>query len=126
VDAFPARDFKGHVAAIYPTATIQDNVVKYIVALDIDEGYAGLLRPEMTASVRIDQARRTVLAVPTRAVRQEGGRSAVIVALEGGATETRPIRVGWRDGPWAEVTEGLAEGDRILLDAPSASVEGQR
>src|SRR5690606_13414911 len=30
VDAFPARDFAGRVSAIYPTATIQDNVVKYI------------------------------------------------------------------------------------------------
>ena len=126
VDAFPARDFKGRVAAIYPTATIQDNVVKYIVALDIDGEYAGLLRPEMTASVRIDLDQRTVLAVPTRAIRQEGGRSVVRVMLDGGGTEARPVRVGWRDGPWAEITEGLVKGDRILLDAPATSVGEQR
>jgi multidrug efflux pump subunit AcrA (membrane-fusion protein) len=126
VDAFPARDFKGRVAAIYPTATIQDNVVKYIVALDIDDEYAGLLRPEMTASVRIDLDQRTVLAVPSRAIRQEGGRSVVRVVVDGGGTEARPVRVGWRDGPWAEITEGLVEGDRILLDAPATSVEEQR
>jgi len=126
VDAFPARDFKGRVAAIYPTATIQDNVVKYIVALDIDDAYAGLLRPEMTASVRIDLEQRTVLAVPTRAIRQEGGRSVVRVAADGGGTEARPVRVGWRDGPWAEITEGLVEGDHILLDAPATGVEEQR
>jgi multidrug efflux pump subunit AcrA (membrane-fusion protein) len=125
VDAFPARDFKGRVAAIYPTATIQDNVVKYVVALDIDEEYAGLLRPEMTASVRIDLDQRTVLAVPTRAIRQEGGRSVVRVVVDGGGTEARLVRVGWRDGPWAEITEGLVEGDRILLDAPAAGMEGQ-
>ena len=126
VDAFPARDFKGRVAAVYPTATIQDNVVKYIVALDIDDEYAGLLRPEMTASVRIDLDQRTVLAVPTRAIRQEGGRSVVHVVAAGGGTEARPVRVGWRDGPWAEITEGLAEGDRILLDAPAAGVEARQ
>jgi RND family efflux transporter MFP subunit len=126
VDAFPARDFKGRVAAIYPTATIQDNVVKYIVALDIDDEYAGLLRPEMTASVRIDLDQRTVLAVPTRAIRQEGGRSVVHVVADGGGTGARPVRVGWRDGPWAEITEGLAEGDRILLEAPAAGVEAQQ
>lgn len=126
VDAFPARDFKGRVAAIYPTATIQDNVVKYIVALDIDGEYAGLLRPEMTASVHIDLDQRTVLAVPTRAIRQEGGRSVVRVVVDGGTTETRAVRVGWRDGPWAEITEGLAKGDRILLDAPATSVEEPR
>jgi multidrug resistance efflux pump len=124
VDAFPARDFSGRVAAIYPTATIQDNVVKYVVALDIDGEYAGLLRPEMTASVRIELDARTVLAVPVRAIRQDAGRSVVHV-VNGDRSEVRPVRVGWRDGPWAEVTNGLVEGERILLNAP-ASGEEQR
>lgn len=126
VDAFPARDFHGRVAAIYPTATIQDNVVKYIVAIDIDRPYEGLLRPEMTASVRIDLETRTVLAVPTRAIRQDAGRSVVHVVDGGGSLEVRPVRVGWRDGPWAEITEGLADGERILMNAPPASVEVPR
>jgi hypothetical protein len=39
--------------------------------------------------------------------------------------EVRPVRVGWRDGPWAEISDGLAEGERILLNAPAASVEEQ-
>jgi multidrug efflux pump subunit AcrA (membrane-fusion protein) len=124
VDAFPARDFRGRVAAIYPTATIQDNVVKYIVAIDIDRPYRGPLRPEMTASVRIDLEKRTVLAVPTRAIRQDAGRSVVHVLTHEGP-QVRPVRVGWRDGPWAEITEGLVEGERILLDAPSTSEEAQ-
>jgi multidrug efflux pump subunit AcrA (membrane-fusion protein) len=124
VDAFPARDFTGRVAAIYPTATIQDNVVKYIVALDIDGQYVGLLRPEMTASVRIELDERTVLTVPVRAIRQDAGRSVVHV-IKGDRPEVRPVRVGWRDGPWAEITNGLAEGERILLDAPATSVEEQ-
>ena len=125
VDAFPARDFSGRVAAIYPTATIQDNVVKYIVALDVDGEYAELLRPEMTASVRIELDARTVLAVPVRAIRQDAGRSVVHVD-NGIRPEVRPVRVGWRDGPWAEITDGLVDGERILLNAPSATVEEQR
>jgi len=125
VDAFPARDFSGRVAAIYPTATIQDNVVKYIVALDVDGEYAELLRPEMTASVRIELDARTVLAVPVRAIRQDSGRSVVHV-VKGDRPEVRPVRVGWRDGPWVEITDGLVEGDRIQLNAPPTSVEEQR
>lgn len=125
VDAFPARDFTGRVAAIYPTATIQDNVVKYVVALDIAGDYSGLLRPEMTASVGIKLETRTVLAVPTRAIRQQDGRSVVYVPKDGGPA-VREIRVGWRDGPWAEIVEGLVEGDRIFLDAPPTSEEAQR
>jgi multidrug efflux pump subunit AcrA (membrane-fusion protein) len=117
VDAFPAHDFTGRVSAIYPTATIQDNVVKYIVALEITDDYVGLLRPEMTANVRIELESREVLAIPSRAIRQQDGRSVVYVIVNDRA-EARPIRVGWRDGAWAEIVEGLDAGDRVLLDRP--------
>jgi len=116
VDAFPARDFEGRVAAIYPTATIQDNVVKYVVAADIDGDYGGLLRPEMTANVRIQLEERTVLAVPARAIRREAGRSVVYVQ-SGDRTSAREVRAGWRDGPWVEIAEGVVAGDRVLVDA---------
>lgn len=115
VDSFPAQDFTGRVAAIYPSATIQDNVVKYVVAIAIDDENRSLLRPEMTASVRIQLETRTVLAIPSRAIRQEGGRSVVHV-VSGATTEIRPIRIGWREGPWAEIADGLSEGERILLN----------
>jgi len=117
VDAFPARDFEGAVAAIYPSATIQDNVVKYVVAVRIMGADAGLLRPEMTASVRIQLPARTVLAVPARAIRRDGGRSVVHVWDDGRSTP-RAVRVGWRDGPWVEIVEGLRDGERVLLDPP--------
>jgi macrolide-specific efflux system membrane fusion protein len=117
VDAFPARDFTGHVTAIYPTATIQDNVVKYIVAVGIGNDEERLLRPEMTANVQVQLESRNVLAVPTRAIRQEGGRSVVYI-LNDGQAEPRAVRIGWRDGPWAEIVEGIAVGERVFLDAP--------
>jgi HlyD family secretion protein len=116
VDAFPAQDFTGSVSAIYPSATIQDNVVKYVVAIAVDDEDRGLLRPEMTASVRIQLETRNVLAIPARAIRQDAGRTVVHV-VNGEATEIRPIRIGWRDGPWAEIADGLSEGERILLNA---------
>jgi HlyD family secretion protein len=122
VDAFPARDFTGVIGAIYPSATIQDNVVKYIAAIDIDAGHGGVLRPEMTASVRITLDDRAALAIPARAIRRENGAS-VVYALVAGRPQPRTIRVGWRDGAWAEVVQGLSEGDRILLDPPVASSE---
>ena len=122
VDAFPAQDFTGNVAAIYPSATIQDNVVKYVVAITVDDEDRGLLRPEMTASVRIQLETRTVLAIPARAIRQDAGRSVVHV-VNAGETEIRPIRIGWRDGPWAEIADGLSEGERILLSATFSNGE---
>ncbi len=125
VDAFPAHDFTGEVAAIYPTATILDNVVKYVVAIAIDDERRDLLRPEMTASVQIRLETRTVLAIPARAIRQEGGRNVVYVSGDT-RIRLRSVRVGWRDGPWAEIVEGLDEGEQILLDATSANGERPR
>lgn len=122
VDAFPARDFTGRVTAIYPSATIQDNVVKYVVAVDIADTYGGLLRPEMTANVRIQLEERTALAVPTRAIRQEDRRSVVYV-VDGEESVARPVRLGWRDGPWTELAEGVRAGERILVDAPARAEE---
>lgn len=118
VDAFPARDFEGRVTAIYPTATIQDNVVKYVVALQVQGDSTDVLRPEMTATVRIALESRAALAVPTRAIRREGGQS-VVLLRSGRTTESRVVRLGWRDGPWAEVVAGLSEGDEILADPPA-------
>jgi RND family efflux transporter MFP subunit len=118
VDAYPARDFSGKVDAVYPTATIQDNVVKYIVAVDIVDDSAYLLRPEMTASVRFALAEREVLAVPTRAIRRDGGRNVVFVRGDDGDV-ARPVRVGWRDGAWIEIVDGLRAGERVLLNPPA-------
>jgi len=39
VDAFPALDFDGHVTAVYPSATIQDNVIRYVTAVEIESDY---------------------------------------------------------------------------------------
>ena len=117
VDAFPADDFKGQVAAIYPKATIQDNVVKYVVAVEIAPPYEGRLRPEMTTSVSIQLQSRQVLAIPSSAVRREGGRHFVQVLVDG-KPELREVRLGWKDGAWTEVAEGLTEGQQILRDRP--------
>jgi multidrug efflux pump subunit AcrA (membrane-fusion protein) len=117
VDAFPASDFEGKVVAIYPKATIQDNVVKYVVAVEIVTPYEGRLRPEMTTSVGIQLESRTVLAIPSSAVRREGGKHSVLLSVNG-RPESREVRLGWKDGPWTEVAGGLTEGQEIFLDLP--------
>jgi macrolide-specific efflux system membrane fusion protein len=117
VDAFPADDFTGKVVAIYPKATIQDNVVKYVVAVDIVSEYEGRLRPEMTTSVSIQLESRKVLAIPSSAVRRQGGKHFVLL-LVNGRPEMREVRLGWKDGQWTEVAGGLTAGQQILLDVP--------
>jgi HlyD family secretion protein len=117
VDAFPADDFAGKVVAIYPKATIQDNVVKYVVAVEIATPYEGRLRPDMTTSVGIQLESRAVLAIPSGAVRREAGKHFVLLSVNG-RPEPREVRLGWKDGPWTEVAGGLSEGQEIFLGLP--------
>jgi len=118
VDAFPGTEFEGTVSAIYPKAVIQDNVVNYDVVVDIQTPYHGRLRPEMTTSVTIFLDRRQdVLAVPSKAVQREQGKTMVYV-LERGRAKPREIKVGWRDGRWIEVVSGLDEGETVLVEPP--------
>jgi HlyD family secretion protein len=126
VDAFPGTDFEGAVSAIYPKAVIQDNVVNYDVVVDIQTPYHGRLRPEMTASVTIflDQ-RQGVLAVPSKAVQREQGRTIVYV-VEGDRPQPREIKVGWRDGPWIEVVAGLQEGETVFVEPPHKDSQKQQ
>jgi macrolide-specific efflux system membrane fusion protein len=115
VDSYPAEEFEGKVLAIYPKAVIQDNVVNYVVTVRITDRKGQTLRPEMTAAVTlILEPRAGVLAVPASAVGRERSERYVRV-LDGGAPVRRTVRVGWTQGGWTEITDGLAEGERIVL-----------
>ena len=120
VDAFPDRDFTGIVAAILPKALIQQNVVYYDAVVELDPS-DGLLRPDMTASVRILVGERQgVLVVPNSAVKREEAERVVYV-LDEGRVVRRVVRTGWRDGGFTEILDGLAEGERVLTgEAPPA------
>ena len=69
VDSFPDEHFKGIVRQVRKAATENQNVVTYLVILDIDNS-SGKLLPGMTANVEIVTGeKRNVLRVPTTALR---------------------------------------------------------
>jgi multidrug efflux pump subunit AcrA (membrane-fusion protein) len=121
VDTFPDREFRGRVAAIYPKAVIQDNVVNYDVVVEILDEHRGSLRPEMTASVTILQEVKTdVLAIPAKAVKREQGKNVVYVSSDG-RPKACEVTIGWKDGQWVEVLVGLEEGQTVFLESPTTS-----
>lgn len=122
VDTFPNREFEGKVVAIYPKAVIQENVVNYDVVIYITTPYSGLLRPEMTVSVTIFlEALMNVLAIPVKAVKRESGKNIVYI-IDNGKAKSREIKVGWKDGQWIEVVEGLSEGQTVYLEVPTVQL----
>jgi len=115
VDTYPDTDFKGTVTAIYPKAVIQDNVVNYIVTVEINDSQGKILRPEMTTNVTINlETRENVLAVPTSAITRERGERYATV-IEGEKKSQRKVKVGWKDNGFTEIISGLKEGEQILV-----------
>jgi HlyD family secretion protein len=115
VDAYSDHEIEGQVSLIYPKPEIRDNVVNYVAVVRFAPPQEQTIRPEMTASVRIElQSRSDVLLVPRRAVHREGGRSYVIRG-QGKTASRQYVTTGSRDETHWEVVDGLAEGDEIQL-----------
>jgi macrolide-specific efflux system membrane fusion protein len=114
VAAHPAAEFKGTVTSIYPSATIQDNVVYYITSVSVDNR-EGKLMPDMTANVLVFlDMRKGVLTVPNKVVQREGGQK-FVYALERGQPDKRYVNTGWKDSSHTEIVDGLAEGQVVVL-----------
>ena len=117
VDTYADRNFEARVTAINPKAQLQNSVVNYIVVLDFDGREDSVLRPEMTAHVRLQlEERNNVLTAPRSALRRQNGRQIVMVERNGNWTE-QPVRIGWRTDQRVEIIDGLAEGDVIQLNS---------
>jgi RND family efflux transporter MFP subunit len=123
VDSFPDKDFKGKVTAIYPKATIQDNVVYYITVISI-KNPEGKLKPDMTVNATIYlNKRKNVLTVPNRAIKREGGKK-VVTVLEKGKPVQKVVKAGWKDSTYTEIIEGLKEGAKVVTGEAAKKEDG--
>ncbi len=115
VDAYPNRQFTGKIAKIASVATVTDSVVTYQVTIGLDNYPAGMLKPQMTADVRIELgARRNVLLAPNEAVKQRRGGTQVVVLKEGKG-EVRLVKTGVSDDEFTEIVSGLQDGETVVL-----------
>jgi multidrug efflux pump subunit AcrA (membrane-fusion protein) len=93
----------------------------FSVRLLVDHSDARL-RPGMSVrvSLLLDEA-RAVVVVPVDAVFSCAGRSCCYVRQSGEVWE-QPVTLGIANETHAEVREGLAAGDEVLLEVPSSGV----
>lgn len=118
-DAIPNRPFRGKVTSIAPTGTLSQGVVTYPVSISI-EARNQVLPAGMTASttITIDE-KDDVLVVPNRAVRRQGRDQVVEVMGEDGKPATRTVRTGVQNDQIVEITDGLNEGDQVIIQGTS-------
>jgi HlyD family secretion protein len=122
-DAYPGERFVGCVNRIAPKGSNTSNVVTFEVKVEVTSSNRPLLKPEMTANVKIVcQTRQNVLVVPDRAAASKGGKATVMVIRESGSPPVeRPTVLGLSDGESVEIVQGLTEGERVVVPKDPAS-----
>ena len=102
-----------------PEATATGTAVYYNGLFDVpNPGHT--LRLSMTAQVTVVAGEaKQVLAVPVAALGEKSpdGRQRVRLLTRDGATEERVVRIGMTNHLFAQVVEGLKEGERVVVDA---------
>jgi RND family efflux transporter MFP subunit len=117
VDTFPNVEFTAEVKAIQPRAELQGSVVNYLARLEFEPSADFVLRPEMTAHVRIVvEERDAVLTAPRATIKRVVGRQYVVVQ-RGGQWVEQDIQTGWRSESSVELLSGVREGDVLELNA---------
>jgi multidrug efflux pump subunit AcrA (membrane-fusion protein) len=118
VETLPDKIFAGKVVQMYPRGTVENDVVTFMVRVEILEPNP-LLKPAMTAEVKIICARKKqVLAAPTEAIfRIEGQSVAELYKGEDVPPEQVPVVTGLADFEWTEIVSGLKEGDQLVLES---------
>lgn len=121
VDANPDHVYQGHISHIstvpmsgrYPNYHLRE--YRVTVDLDADPEMSRTIAPGMTASVNIVAAQRqATLQVPVQAVVEVGDEYLAFVR-NNGEIEHRIVKVGISSDDKLEITEGLDEGEEVVL-----------
>lgn len=118
VESVPGLKMKGQVERIAPQALIKNGIKGFSARISIKE-IDPRIRPGMTSILTIPVASvENALSVPLSAVFSEKGERYVYVK-DGEGFEQRPVQIGITDTSFAEVQQGLQDGDVVALELPA-------
>ena len=116
VNAFPGKEFRGAISYIGDVVDQNTRTVKARVSIDNSSGF---LKPGMFATVSVDYQKDAeadrVIAVPEEAVLIDGADRYVFVRTGEGRFKRRDVATGRPIGKKIEVSEGLKEGDTVVV-----------
>jgi RND family efflux transporter MFP subunit len=128
IEAVAGLKLSGTVERISPQATIKNNI-KGFAARIVLKNDDPRVRPGMTANVKIPVASaENVTAVPLASVFTEKNEDSAqmerfVYIQQGESFEKRNVKVGVSDYFYAEIQEGLAEGDVVAMELPKEERE---
>lgn len=114
LDAFKDRTFPAHVRRVAPYVLDLEKQARTVeIEAELDKIDEASLLPGYSADVEvvIDE-REQALRIPTRALLE--GNRVYVIDPGNGRVNLRTVQIGLRNWEYAEVSGGLAEGDRIV------------
>ncbi|MBU1192382.1 MAG: efflux RND transporter periplasmic adaptor subunit [Gammaproteobacteria bacterium] len=113
LSAYPGEVFEGEIDFVYPSLDSKTRTLRARVRFDNPNER---LRPDMLANVQIFAGpKQGVLSVPTQALIRDGRVDRVIVAEGEGKFRAVNVVAGMESGEWTEISEGLAEGEQVVV-----------
>jgi len=116
LDALPDVELSGEVSTISSVAKTQSGVVSYPITIQmtLPSGVQLMEGMSATADVVVQEA-SNVLIIPNQAIGGSTDNPTVKVMVNG-VTQEKAVKLGLSDGLWSEVTEGLQEGDIVVVE----------
>ncbi len=115
LDAFPGREFSGKVKEIHNYTQNVNGVVTLPVTVKLDETDKQF-KPGFSALVEIIIGRAEgELLVPISAIFDRKGQQIVVKVVNNKPVFT-PVKVGFSDGFYTAIEEGLDEGEEIMIN----------
>jgi len=118
VESYPNESFDGLVKKIAPSGQDQGNVTTFEVRVTISNPQ-GKLRVGMTANAEIVlEEKKNVLLVPETALVYDKDKSTWAQLLAAGTKQgwrKVPVKLGISNGQRTQITDGLKEGDKLVL-----------
>jgi len=120
-DALPGKRFTGVVDRVAPVVDSGSGTFRVICAFA--DAQADALQPGMFGRIRIDYDQRTDALVVPRLALLEDGDPAVFRVREGKVSRV-PVKLGYAEGQWVEIRDGLKEGDQVVTAGKVALRDG--
>lgn len=120
--AWEGQEFRGTVASIDSRVDPVSRTIRVRSMIPNPEGH---LRAGMFLTVTLLKEDVSALVIPEQALMPERSTQSVLVVGEGDVVERRVVQTGRRRPGEVEILEGLAEGERVIIEGTQKARAGQ-
>lgn len=118
IAAFPDEAFTGTVSEIGDAVVdTYSSTITYEVTVSIEGDVEGIYSGMTSEVTFITKETKEVTYVLNRAINRDGTRSFVYLYDENGNVVEKDVQTGFSDGINVEITDGLVEGDVVLIES---------